>query len=379
MYIKKYTFFCYNFYMKRIFNKNNLFFYIIMFIFSLSIIIFTFNNYWLYKNPVLKITEVSKDVSRIGENNEIYYIEKVTGIIQNGEHKGKILSTENYSTTSKVYDDTLYVGSDLIVELNNDGTNILSIVNIKRDKFIVTLLILFINLILIVGKTQGFKTLLSLIINIIISIFAIFIYRKNFDKINILLLFLPISIFFIIFSLYCTNGHSKKTFAAIISAIISLLISFTLAYILIEIYNDSIPFWFMDYAEAISDYKNLYFVNILLCGLGAIMDIAITLSSSLNELIEKNSKISKSSLIKSGKEIAKDIVGSMINVMFFTIYVGVIPLTLLAVRNNMPISVIINNYGQIELIRILTSCISIVLAIPISLYISVFILKERND
>ena len=365
--------------MKININKKDIKIYLIMLVTSIVIIFFAFNNYFLYKSPILKITSVSKVEDHLGDNQEKYYIETIVGEIKNGEHKGRILTTENYSTTSGVYDDQFHKNSELIVELSEDGNKILSITNIKRDKYIVLLLVLFIDLMIIVGKKQGTKTLISLIVNIGISFIAIRIYQKHFDKTNILLLFIPIAMFFIIFSLLCTNGKSKKTFAAIISAIISTLISFTLAYIIVKIYKESIPFWFMDYAEAIHDYENLFYVNILLCGLGAIMDIAITMSSSLNELIIKNKDVTKNTLIKSGREISKDIVGSMINVMFFTIYAGVIPMALLAVRNSMPITAIINNYGQIEMIRILTSCIGIVLAIPISLYISVFILKERKS
>ena len=364
--------------MKKI-NNNNLIFYTVLLTISLIVIILSYNNYFLYKNPILKINNVEIIENHLGENNEKYYKEIVTGTIKNGKYKNSIISTDNYSTTSGVYDDHLHKGSELIVELDKNGKNIISIINIKRDKYIITLLVLFIDLMIIVGKNQGYKTLLSLIVNILLSAFAIFIYQNNFEKINILILFIPIAIFFIIFSLYCTNGKNKKTMAASISAIISTLISFTLAFILIKIYKESIPFWFLDYAEAFRDYENLFYVNILLCGLGAIMDISITMSSSLNELLVKDKNINKKSLLKSGKEISKDIVGSMINVMLFTIYSGVIPLGLLSVRNNMPLSAVINNYGQVEMIRILTSCISIVLAIPISLYISIFILKGRND
>ena len=356
------------------YNKN--YFYLLMIIISLIVIVFTYNNSFLYKNPIVRVTNIVKSKIREGENKEIYYKETATGIIENGKYKNNIITFDNYSTTSGVYDDSLYKGCELLVELNEDGSKVLSIINIKRDKYIVLLIVLFIDMLIIVGKKQGLKTMISLIINVFISLGAISLYKIL--NINILLLFIPISIFFIVFSLFCTNGFNKKTNIAIISAIISTFISFLLAYVLIHIYEDKIPFWFMDYAEAFRDYKNLFYVNILLCGLGAIMDISITMSSSLNELVVKNPLISRKELIKSGKEIAKDIVGSMVNVMFFTIYSGVIPLGILVIRNNMPLSVVITNYGEIEMIRILTGCISIVLSIPISLYIAMFFLKKEN-
>ena len=134
----------------------------------------------------------------------------------------------------------------------------------------------------------------------------------------------------------------------------------------------------MDYIDMVFDYENFFYVSILLCGLGAIMDIAITISASLSELIDKKPKIRRSELIESGKEISKDIVGTMVNVMLYTCYAPIIPMVFLAVKNRMPLLAAFNNYGSLDLIIILCSCISIVLAIPISLWVSVSIFKPKN-
>jgi uncharacterized membrane protein len=195
-----------------------------------------------------------------------------------------------------------------------------------------------------------------------------------------LLLYLLVSIIFIILSLIITNKKSRKRLAAIISAIISLLISFSFCYLVIKIFGKNLYIWSMNYIEVVHDYENYFFVSILLSGLGAIMDIAITISSSLNELIIKNSKIKRKSLFKSGKEIGKDIVGTMSNVMLYTCFTPVIPLLFLAIRNKMNLSMAISYYGELELITVLCSCISIVLSIPISLFISTMVLtKNRGD
>ena len=68
----------------------------------------------------------------------------------------------------------------------------------------------------------------------------------------------------------------------------------------------------------------------------------------------------------------------MINVMLFTIYSNIIPMGVLAVRNNISLATIISTFGEIEMIRVLTSSIAIVLAIPISFYISIYILKIKG-
>lgn len=354
--------------MKNIIDKIKLK-YVILVAISFIVIFFTFNNYFLYKTPILKITEIKE------EKMDEQIIQNITGVIKNTELKGKTYSFINRTSKSGVYDEQIHKNSEIFVNIKDDE---ISLVNIKRDKYIVILLVLFIDLMLIIGKNKGLRTLISLGINVIISLIAINIYHNNINDLDILLLFIFVGILFIVSSLYITNGKSKKTLSAIISSIVSLFVSFLLSYVLIQIYGKSIPYWTMDYMELIRDYKKLFYVNILLSGLGAIMDISITMSSSLNELIEKNNKISTSSLIKSGKEISKDIIGTMTNVMLFTCFTSVIPICLLAFKNKLTISNIIGQFGQIEMIRVLTSSISIVLAVPISLYISIYVLRKMG-
>ena len=116
----------------------------------------------------------------------------------------------------------------------------------------------------------------------------------------------------------------------------------------------------------------------MLCGLGAIMDISITMSSSINELIDKDNTISINSLIKSGKEIGKDVVGTMINVMLFTCFTSVIPTVLLALKNGMPLASALDFYADLELTIVLCNCVGIVLTIPISLFTSILILNNSR-
>lgn len=358
---------------------KNYYKYIILFLFSFFSIIFVYNDYFLYQTPILKVLDIHEEVYNGAMSDEVYYKQNIKGVIKNGINKGKEYSFVNIRSTSGVYDVQVGNHSELMVQISNDD-KIVSIVNVKRDKYLVILFVLFIDAIILIAGKKGIKTIISLIINITISALAILVFNKYYQKINLLLLYLFVSIIFIILSLVITNKKSKKRVAAIISAITSLLISFGFCYLVIKIFGKNLYIWSMNYIEVVHDYENYFFVSILLSGLGAIMDIAITMSSSLYELIIKNNKISKRKLLKSGKEIGKDIVGTMSNVMLYTCFTPIIPLLFLAIRNNMTLSMAISYYGELELITVLCSCISIVLAIPISLFISTIILdKNRGD
>ena len=343
-------------------------------IFSFLCIFFVYNDYFLYDTPILKITKLENKETK----NDGYYNQNITGIIQNGKFKGKVVSVTNSTSISGVYDEQIHENSELFLKLSEDENNINRITGIKRDKYIVILLVIFIDLIILVSGFKGVKTLLSLIVNIIITILSIRVFSQNIHKINLLFLYIIISIIFISSSLFITNGKSKKTLSAIISSIISLFISFSFCYILVTLFGKNISIWTMDFIEVVYDYKNYFLVSILLCGLGAIMDISITISSSLSELIEKDNKILKSSLIKSGKEISKDIIGTMINVMLFTCFTEVIPIIFLAMKNSVTMASALNIYASLELIIVLCSSISIVVTILVSLSICILIYRRKE-
>ena len=351
---------------------------LILLIFSLVSVIFVWNDYYIYKTPILRITDVQNTLQKDSSSREEYYEQKITGIIKNGKYKGNTYTTDNIYSYSGVDNDQYRQNMELLVNISKDGKHISKIIDIKRDKYIVFLLVFFIDLLLLITFEKGLKILLSLLVNVVISMIAIFTFKNNYDSLNMLLLYIGISVLFIVSSLFISNGKHKKTLAAIISSILALFISFSLAFVLVKIYGKSIELWTMDYIDMVFDYENFFYVSILLCGLGAIMDIAITISASLSELIDKKPKIRRSELIESGKEISKDIVGTMVNVMLYTCYAPIIPMVFLAVKNRMPLLAAFNNYGSLDLIIILCSCISIVLAIPISLWVSVSIFKPKN-
>lgn len=350
----------------------------ILLLFSISVIVFVYNNHFLYKRPILKIDSISESVDSSETSDEKHITQDIKGTIKNGKYKGKKVSVVNHTTTSGVYDEQVHKNSELFVELSKDSNKAVGISQIKRDKYIAILIVVFVDSIVLVAGKKGLKTLLSLIINIIISGISILYFQKHARSCNMLILYMFVSIFFIVTSLYLTNGKHKKTISAITSSIVSMFISFSLAFLIIKLYKNPIPYWTLEYIEAVHDYENFFYVTILLSGLGAIMDISITISSSLNELVEKDSSISLSSLKSSGREISKDIIGTMTNVMLFTCYTSIIPIAFLMMKNNLVIGEAIQRYGQVELIVVLTSCISIALSIPISMFISTRILKPSN-
>jgi len=122
-------------------------------------------------------------------------------------------------------------------------------------------------------------------------------------------------------SLIALMGFSKKTYAAILGTsaglVLCCIIFSLLSYILkINGYNvDEIDTLIVIAYNTNIPIKDLLFVGVLIASLGAIMDVAVSVSSSVSELNDLNPGSSFNVLFKSGLTIGRDITGSTANTL----------------------------------------------------------------
>lgn len=352
-------------------NKKDLIILIVLILLSLGLILFTQNNDYLYSKNIMKITKIKIEKQEQSTNSigivENHYIKKISGIITNGKNKGKTLTLEYEETDSNVVTEKYKINDKVFIDSN-------SIDGLKRDTYIVMLVSLFIIAMFIIGKYRGLLAIVSVILNTIIFYYGLELYFKG---INLLILCIIESIFFTILSLFISNGKNKKTLSAIISVFISMLFLVISTIAIVKLTNYSgISFNGMSFLTVPAE--EIFLAELMIGGLGAIMDVAITLSSSIGELIEKDKTISKKTLKKSTKEIGKDIMSTMINVLFFTYLCSGLPIFVLAIRNGFTMYNYITTNFSLEITRFLIGSIGILITIPISENVALKILK-RGD
>ena len=282
-----------------------------------------------------------------------------------------------YKRQSLVYSDRYKINDDVFIskKVNKNGDITGNITGLKRDKYIVMTIVVFILLLILVGKKTGALVLGGLIINIGVFYIMIQLYSKGIN-----ILFLSISAMFIFSTafLIISSGINRKTLAAIIITLASVAIVTVLSIIILQ-YTGSLDYEFMEYLPKpynSLDADYIFISEIMIGGLGAVMDIAITMVTTVNELIDKNPYISKIDLKNSCKEVGKDVMGTMINVLFFTNLAGCIPLFALSIKNGIKLTTLLTTYIPFEIARFLTGSIGIVITIPVATYLSIRILKR---
>jgi len=360
-------------------NKKDIIKYTILLIIFIGSIIFMNNSAFLYKETIVKVINVEETLidteTEIRGITENQYLQEVKVEVLNGSYKGDILIFENETNESNVYGENYSENTQIFVTLSSDGTSIEKVNDIRRDIYLMPIIVLFVCLLLLVGNKKGLYSFIGLLINIFIVFIALLL---RFEGLNIFYLFIIASILFTTISLILSSGINKKTLIAIISTLSTLFISFIISFIVLKIFENQIPYWYMDYVEVLFDYERVFFISILVGGLGAIMDMAITISSTLNELKVNNKNITTKELKKSGMEVSKDVMGTMANVLLFSYISGSIPMLLFVMRNEIPLALAINSYAKLEIIRFLTSSIGLVLAILISLFFALKLIKGRE-
>ena len=362
-------------------NKRFIIIYSVLIVISIVIFVMFSNNYSLYKEPIAKIIE-EKSIYQNTEEitfgyKEKVYIQNIKAKLLNGTYKGEIVSIVNEYHKGEAYDMKYHVNDEVFLDLNVRKNKIINarITEYKRDKYVVLLVLSIILIIILVGKLKGLLSIISVFINIIIFYLMIKISSKG---VSLPILSYISAIIFSTICLFLVSGKNKKTLSAIISSIIGVTV--TLLLVLIVIYFTKYNGIRFEQMELLTrPAEDIFISEVILGGLGAIMDISITMSSSLNELIEKNKRISYKKLYNSGINIGKDVMSTMINVLFFTYISSSIINLSIYFRNGIEVNALLTEFISLEMTRALIGAIGIVITIPIAIKVSLLVFKRRNS
>ena len=242
--------------------------------------------------------------------------------------------------------------------------------------------ILFILMILVGGK-KGARSFISLFLNFgVIFLTIFFMMDPNVNP--IILTFIACTVISCI-NLFYINGVNSKTKTAFLSSIITiviliLFIAFVTEKVMIQGFGEEE----IDELSIFSLYVGVDFVKIsasmiIMSTIGAITDVAISITSPMREILTHNPLISRKSLFASGLSIGKDILGSNTNTLFFAFIGGYLALLLWFKDLSYTVGEIVNSkVFSAEVVIILCAGIGIALVIPIASWINAYFLVKEE-
>lgn len=303
--------------------------------------------------------------------------------ILSGEWKGEMLETANYLTAYANVD--AKEGTKLIVRLDldeNDELYVVSIPNYDRVPMLMGLLALFAAVLIIIGGRKGLMALLGLVYTLL-SIWFILIpmVLRGADPILTAILIVALTT---IASLFLLTGWSRKTLCASIGCVGGVAAAGLIA----AIAGTISPLNGFNLAEAEDmvlrafDYElhisGLLVSGILIASLGAVMDVAMSISSACWELRELNPTLPRAALFRSGMNIGRDAMGTMANTLILAFAGSSLNTLLLLQIYDYPFIQVFNTDAiAVELIRGVAGSIGIILTVPLVAALSAQLMRPQ--
>lgn len=343
-----------------------------------------------YEEPELfkgKITEIISDESMDTETSGGTYTQRIqvakVELLNNGR-KGEIIEITNYIDEIMAYTIEINPGDDVYIffEKDEEGNEIAAHIHeFRRDKDIYFLIGLFVVLMIILGGVQGIKSIITLGLTVVGIYYMLVGIVAGGNPI-----FLSIVIAFVItiVTMFLVAGFNYKAVSAVVGTFGGVIIAGIIALIVSGSSNltglgnmEAQMLLYSDHPVAFNIH-GILFASILLGTLGAVMDVCMSIASAINEVTEANPLLSKMELFRSGMNIGRDVMGTMVNTLILA-YVGTsVFLILIFMVNNIPMVDIINmDLVATEIVRALSGTIGLICAIPITAIVSA-ILEKKN-
>lgn len=310
---------------------------------------------------VEKIQYVDLNDDTVSQTKQTIQVRLLTG-----EFKGETVELDNMLTGNPYYDIKLKKNTKVILHAEDNGEGVeFSIEDIKRSGNLGWLSLLFCGLLIYVGRKKGFYSLISIGLTVLLITHAL--SPLILIGINPVLATILICVASTAATMYLVGGFNAKSTSAVIGAILSLLFAGLLSYItmftahLTGFTEENSMFLYTAHPEL--DFIGITISTMILATLGAVMDVAMSIASTINEIyITDNTKTVKDLFI-SGMNVGRDIIGTMANTLILVYLGGSLPLLLLA--GNIDLQKFINlNQVVTETASALIGSIAIVICVP---------------
>lgn len=304
--------------------------------------------------------------------------------ITEGKHDGEKIDVTHTIQPSKPDNIEFKTGDELFLSIsedNNGKINEASVYQVVRQNQLLHLLIFFAASIILIGGIKGFKSLITLTITclIIIKVFLPLILQGY----NPIIVSTIICIVITIISLIIVSGFNKKTTAAILGTSSGVIIAGVIAYIYINftsvsgVGTEDAQLLMDSLLKGTLNFKGILFGSILIGTLGAVMDVSMSIASTMNELKENNPRISNGNIIKAGMSVGRDTIGTMTTTLILAYISGTVFLVLgYMVSKSSFIDIINQDMIASDIIKTFASSIGLIFTIPITVF-AYWILDNR--
>ena len=258
-----------------------------------------------------------------------------------------------------------------------------TVYNYSRVLPLVCLVGIFVGLLVFVGKRNGFDAFLSILFSLILILrIALPLLYSGSSPVLIGLgtVLLSTSV-----TITLMHGFTKQCLLAVVTTLIgelaacALFAAFSGALHLTGFQTEQAEGLLLIAHRTGLQIKTLLIAGMMISSLGAVMDVAVSILSSLREIARVGHNMSRTELFHSGINIGKDLIGTMSNTLIFAFAGGALTTMLVFYSYGVQFHQLLNSdYLALELAQGLCSTSAVILTVPAAAIIGAMFFAHKT-
>lgn len=316
-----------------------------------------------------------------------------TGLVRSGEQrctleflegkfKGEISQGVNMLSGSLENDKYFEPGDTALVVISYTGSEILSVTMIDhyRINWEVVLAVIFVAFLILFAGRTGVRAILSFGVTVLI-IWKVLVplYLNGVNPIYTGLWITALMTFIIISLVY---GFDKRFAAAMTGCVTGMIVTCVLGVIFTSLFK--LHGAVMQYSESLlySGYQYLNLTEIFMASIfigssGAVMDVAVDITSAVSEVVDKKPDIGVWEAIRSGFTVGRAVMGTITTTLLLAYSGGFIALIMVFMAQGTPLYAIFNyKYVAAEIVHTIVGSFGLVAVAPLTAVASGILLAK---
>ena len=318
-----------------------------------------------------------------------------TGLVRSGEQtctlellggrfKGQTATGVNMLNGSLEQDKLFAPGDKAMVVVSYQGDEILSVTmtdHYRLSKEVLLAAIFAVFLILFAGRT-GVRAIVSFVMTVLMLWKVLVpLYLKGYNPI---FMGLAVTLVLTLFIIALVYGFDRRCAAAVSGAFLGVLVTCVLGVIFTDLFQ--IHGAVMSYSESLlyAGFQDLSLTQIFMASIfigssGAVMDLAVDITSAVHEVVEKRPDLSRWEAVRSGMNVGRAAMGTMTTTLLLAYSGGYVALLMVFMAQGTPLYNILNyKYVASEIIHTVIGSFGLVTVAPLTALTSGFLLAGRK-
>lgn len=305
--------------------------------------------------------------------------------VLNGKFKGRQLEGVNMLSGS-LESDKIYGAGDkalVVISMDVEGnpTNVTMSDYYRLDKEIVLAGIFIVFLIVIAGA-NGFRAIFSFVISVLL-IWKVLV-PCYLDGGNPIVIGLVVTAFLTAMIIYFVYGFDIKSLSAILGSMLGTVTTCIMGVIFTDVFkihgavmNNSESLLYAGYQHL--DLTAIFMSSIFIGASGAMMDLAVDITSAVNEVIEKKPDMDWKEAFASGMNVGRAAMGTMTTTLLLAYSGGYVAMLMVFMAQGTPITHILNyKYVAAEILDTIVGSFGLVTVAPFTALVSGILLTRRR-